>query len=45
MREKEDLSKKRKAEGKETPDPEKPPEGEPAEENASENGAQEEEDG
>ena len=44
MREQEDLSKKRKAEGKETPDPEKPPEAEPAEGNASGNGAQEEED-
>ena len=42
MREQEDLSKKRKAEGKETPDPEKAPEAEPAEGNASGNGAQEE---
>ena len=42
MREQEDLSKKRKAENKETPDPEKGPEAEPAEGNASGNGAQEE---
>ena len=41
MREQEDLSKKRKAENKETPDPEKAPEAEPAE-NASGNGAEEE---
>ena len=42
MREQEDLSKKRKAENQETPDPEKAAEAEPAEGNASQEGAPEE---
>ena len=42
MREQEDISKKRKAEDKETPDPEKAAEVQPAEGNASQEAAPEE---